>query len=527
MSEELTKEQVNYAVEFARSLADVKNQFGIFTPDLLHNLMVDLNVNPTEATYDKIVKALNQAKNSAPELQGYSEWMEYNDMLYKRTLRYYANMLSFDYYYTSNCPQQDMSKKAYQDDKAIVEKFMRSFDYKAEFSNMLIEMLRRETVFTWLRTTNGTMSEDNEINTTKASKYTLQIMPQKYCKSVGYFEKSGILYDFDMNYFLKAGVDIEGFDPTFMTKYKEIFTDGGINNYDPQNPFNKRNGTFAYWVQTSPDDGAWVFKMDTSNFNSVPFLAPLLQNVINDREMAALQKNKNIISAYALLIGELKMLDKQQSGNVKDAFAIDPKTLGYFMQLVKQGLQDSIKVGAMPTENAKLYQYQDYVPDMSVIQNNASANLGVGASKLIYANEKMSQSESEAAIMNDFMTMAKIYPQFSHFLEFFINKKTRKYQFHFVFKGSPYIFERQQRQKEISDLADKGIVLGTPAWACAYGYDPFDFDRLLDQAKGENFTDKLTQLISIHTASGSNESKGRPLKDRVSTDSREYDDSNG
>jgi len=531
MSEEkLTKEQAKETVEFAQSFINsYYGNYGLYTPQLLNQTLIDLNITPESATYDKIIKALDNAKYDAQNIQGYSQWVEYNDMLMARTLRYYANMLAFDLTIVcTNADKKDYKKKEYKEDRNRVYKFLDNFDYKAEFQNMVLEMLRRETVFTWLRTNNGSMTDVDldDTKTTKAPKFTLQKMPQEYCTLTGYFEY-GLLYDFDMNWFLRAGVDLNGYDPTFKTKFKEVFTDTGVNRYVPTNQLNRRDGTFAYTVQTSPDSGAWAFKFDTTNFNSVPFLAPALQNFINDREIQALQKNKDIASAYGLLVGELKMMDKQKSGQTTDAFAINPTTLATFLKLIQQGMKASINVGAMPLENTDFYQFEDKNEDMYNNQLSSSVGVSASASNLLYSSDKMSQEESRNAIVNDGNLMKKLYAQFSNFLEFYINKKTRKYKFKFIFDGINFPFDRQNRQEAINTIADKGIVLSPSAWASAYGYRTNDFEHMIEEASGGEFSDNLMQLLSIHTTSSSDGGKvGRPRKrGSLSTQSREYDTS--
>ena len=93
----------------------------------------------------------------------------------------------------------------------------------------------------------------------KGMKYALQVLPQDRCMLTGYWEK-GMLFDFDMSYFLQAGVDIDGYDPVFKKYYNRVFGNGGeaLLNYRPTNGFENRIGAYAMWTQTSPDDGAWV-----------------------------------------------------------------------------------------------------------------------------------------------------------------------------------------------------------------------------------------------------------------------------
>ena len=114
-----------------------------------------------------------------------------------------------------------------------------------------------------------------------------------------------------------------------------------------------------------------------------------------------------------------------------------------------------------------------------------------------------------------------MYSQFNAFLNFYVNKKTRKYKFSFEFEGINFPFEQEYRQKKVMELANVGIVLPS-AIGAAYGYKPQDFERMMEEAKYGGFTDNLVQLMSIHTAS---DKGGRPTQSEVKTEAREYDDS--
>ena len=129
-----------------------------------------------------------------------------------------------------------------------------------------------------------------------------------------------------------------------------------------------------------------------------------------------------------------------------------------------------------------------------------------------------------AQITTDAGEVRKMYYQFTNFLNFFVNKKTKKYKFHFDFTGLNYWFDQEQRRDKMLELADRGIILNEGAWAQAFGFPPHVFEQALDEGKNGGLTDKLGQLISIHTASNTTQSEGgRPRKKRVATDSRDYD----
>lgn len=515
MAEKLLQpHQVEEVINFAKNLwAAERYGYGLFTPYMQNQAAINLNNNPKVPTYNDIVESLASYKESGTNLQGYMEFMQYFDMIFARTLMSYVNVLSFDL--TVTCKnaytRQDYESAEYQEDKRKIYRFLDAFDYKAEFRKMLIEMLRHEVVYTWFRKTKWG---------NKGMKGTLQMLPQNYCMLTGYWEK-GLLFDFNMNYFLQPGVDINGFDPTFKKYYNNVF--GNEQNpwkYIPSNPLKEHDGTYAMWTQTSPEDGAWCFKFFTNNFAVVPFLAPFLKDAIKNDEVAQLQYNKDIASAYGILAGEIKTFDSAKSGTVSNQFTIDPEIVSVLMGKVKAGLTSvenqtvsNVKAVAMPVENIKWFQFNDATPDMYNSQLANSAGVGSGISRVIYSSDRMSNAEIEAGIIDQYNTVKQVYSQFNNFLEFFGNKLTKKYKFSFVFDGCSYPFEREKRFDRLVTAADKGLVLGPSAWASAMGYEPQEFERLLEESKYSGWIDNLSQLmININTTKQENQG-GRPRQE--------------
>ena len=332
-----------------------------------------------------------------------------------------------------------------------------------------------------------------------------------------------------MNYFLEPGVGINGYDPAFKKYYNNIF--GNVPtpwDYRPTNPLPSRDGTYAMWTQTSPEDGAFAFKFDMSNFNTTPYLAPFLKDSIRNNEIALLQYNKDIAAAYGILAGEIRLFDNAKSGTTANQFAIDPGTLGVFMGKVKQGLQNigntgpSTKAVAMPVENIKWFQYTDNNTSMYQNQLANSAGVGSGISRVIYSSDRMSNAEIEAGIIDQYNTVKQVYSQFNNFLEFFVNKLTKHYKFSFTFDGCSYPFEREKRFDRLVTAADKGLVLGPSAWASAMGYEPQEFERLLEESKYSGWIQNLSQLMmNSFTTSQKSSDGGRPRKDDGLTDSGE------
>lgn len=524
--DEIQKLAENISIEDVISMAgqmynNYGNYFGVYTPSLMNQNLNSLNNNPIVPTKDSLNNALLNYKFQSSDLRAFTEFAEAWDMLFERTLNYYANMLSYDLQISCTnayLGKSDYNSKEYQEDKRRVYKFLDNFDYKSEFTKVTKNTLRNEIYYTWFRDSQGTFDNTGDIDVNnekvkKMSSYTLQMLPQSKCLLTGQWEK-GLLYDFDMTYFLQAGVDINAYDPSFKKYWKNTFGDNNNPKYNPTAKLDSRDGTFAMWTQTSPDDGAWCFKFDMSNMNSRPFLSSLIKMVLSNDEMKKLQLDANMLMARAILVGQIPLMDKQKSGNVTDAMAWKPETLTKFMKLVKMGLVDSLNAVAMPTDENKFAQFDGKdSKDMLTYQYKWFAGNGASANRMIYSDDKMSKDEVENAIVTDYNIVKKLYNQFDNFLDFYVNKKTRKYKFKFSFSGCTYPFMREREKKNLMDLATNGVVLNSNAYSKILDMTPQQFDRSLEEGKYSGWVDKLSsQLLNVHTQSGKQDI-GQPPKD--------------
>lgn len=511
MAEKISRSDVQDVIDFSSGLMAMD---GFYSPFLSNQLLTNLNNNPRLPSAESVKKALNDYKNSGEELQGFVEFASSFDMIFKRTLYSYANALSFDLQVTCKnaYTDSDYQSDEYKKDRQTVDNFLTNFDYKKEFYNVLLNVLKRDTYFTWFRKT--------KTGNRGKMKFALQIMPQDYCMLTGYFEK-GLLWSLNILYYMQPGVDLNGFDPSITKTYLRALET--INSYVPSAPLNDRKGSYAMWADVSPLDGAWAWKFDTSSFANNPFLSPYVANVLRSNEIGELQYNKDLIAASGILAGEIKLFDSAKSGQKANQFSIDPKTLGTFMSLVKKGLQSIIKAVAVPLENIKFFQFEDKNPNSYTNELTTTAGIGTGISRVIYSSDKMSNAELEAALNEVYQTMKPMYTQFNNFLDFYVNQMTSKYKFKFEFIGSNYQFERDARFDKMMKMADKGLVLNSSAWASAVGMNPVTFDRMLAESKYTGWIDKYsTMMLNANTSSYKDNEGGRERKNaRDLTDSGE------
>lgn len=520
----------NVAVQFAQGLYNFY-QTGVFNPFTQNQSLLGLNNNPFKADYDKISKALSSSLEDPKSIQGYSEYMKVWDTIYSKTLNLYETILSFDLSYCcKNASGSDYASKEYKEDLKRVQKFLYNFDYKREFSKAISQVVRTGIYYCWFRSSYGTITDDpfseDEINNNiqRLPKYALQMMPQQYCLLTGYSPDT-LMWDFNMNFFLNPINDINLYDPSFKRKFKDVFS-GDDWVYNPSAQYDDRNGKYTTYTQMSPDDGMWTFKFDESNFNILPPFGNLMKAVFNNTKIQELQLNKDFASAVAILMGELRLFDAKSGSEKQNQFAIDPENVGKFMSFIKNSLQDVFKEVALPLENSRFEYYEDKNTSMVTDALDSSAGQGAFSNSLVYASGKKGQAEVINGIIADYNLMARMYPQFESFMNFFVNKKTKKYKFSFSFKGSTYPVEREYRRKQITELADRGITLNASAWASAYGYKPHEFEAMMEEAKNGGMANNLMLLLNSNTSRDGSQ-VGNPVKSETQlTDngqtSREY-----
>ena len=519
----LTQDEVLDIIRMGEQIYNTQG-FGYFTPFLANQNQINLNNNGIKPTLNSINQAFANYKDSGELLRSYTEFMSTYDMLFDRLGKYYSGMLAFDLNRVclNAYTEKDYQSQEYKDDLLRVRRFFDSFDYKQWFGNIARCLPKYEVYFTWLRDNKGTFTKTGHIELDEEysnwSKYMLQTLPQEKCIITATWEK-GFLFDFNMDYFLQAGVTIDSFDPVFKEYWRDLF---GEEEYNPTAQFKNRKGSFAMTTQTSPEDGAWCWKFDITNTNQTPFLAPMIKKILNNEEMENLQKDKNFLTARAIIVGSIPLMSKQVGGETTDAMAWKPETLMKFMSLVKRGLDKNVVNVATPTEDPRFMQFQDYSDNMYKNQIKTGIGQGASASRLLFADDKMSESEVKNAIRTDYNLVKHLYDQFSNFLNYYVNQKTKKYKFKFILSGCTYDFIRKEEAENLLKLAEVGMVLNAPAYSKIVNMTPDDFERALEESKYGGFTEKLSQLVSIHTQP---KQEGRPKSDDVSDSgatSRDY-----
>lgn len=531
--EKISEQEVWNVVEYAEALYRGLKGLSIdeyYNTQTENRTLVGLNNNPQVPTQDSIREAIANYKTEAENLQDYSEFMRMWDGIYNQLIDYKLNLLSFDVnkYCINIKDPKEYSSKEYKEDCKRVSKFFENFCTKQEFRDVTKNMLINDTFFVWLRDSYGSFddeaisleNEDGYVEK-KLQSFALQIMPQKYCKITGQFVSKGakgFTWDMDMNYFLNQNSNILDYDPSLIKSFNSMKQNGALRSFiiDNNAQLNKTNGMATNsWVRTKVNNGAWVFKYDTSNFNAVPPMAYMLKACFTNDVIEKLQMDKDIISANAIILGEMKTRDKDNVGNNKNAFTIDPKQVGQLMKLARNGINKNIKQIALPLEETRLYQFADNNSNMYKNKLNSTGALGAHNGAMVYTDSNLTQEQAQIATTIDFESIANsVYPQFENFLNFFVNKKTKKYKFRFKLSGSTIGFIRQKEIDNHLKFSDKGVQVPPQRIGTLLGYEAEEFESYMAEAMYGDMKDNLFLLLNNNTSKdGGDGQSGAPQKD--------------
>jgi hypothetical protein len=477
------KIDIGFAQEFARVLSNW------FNPILSNQYLKNINMNPTSRSRDEVDKLIENPKENEQALRRVSEYLYNTIMPYKKLVNYYADIPTFDIsIYPVNAKEKDVSSDNFKKDYDKVWAWLDKFNYKKEFKKVLLGMLLEESKFTYLR-----KSETG---------YTFQEMPTDYC-IIDAWSELGYLYSFNLLYFHQTGVDINGFSPEFKKYYRNYLDVKNNKKYHPNIKPELRNGQWFYWQQIKPEEG-WVFKFDNTNAGSIPPFIGLFLDLIELDTYKTLQQAKTKLEASKLIFGTIPRNKDNKSGNKADDFAIKADTLAQFITLVQNSLPEGAYFKALPVEDIKAIDFS--TNEKNDFLSNAIKNLHrlAGTDQALFNAEKPNATTMAASTRVDSAFVDKVYEQFETFLNYHINKETKKFKFKVKLSGT--IFNEDDRMDQQLRLAQSGII--TPELPSALHLTEKEMRLGVALMQSMGYPDNLKPLLTSYTSS--NKDGGRP-----------------
>jgi hypothetical protein len=250
-----------------------------------------------------------------------------------------------------------------------------------------------------------------------------------------------------------------------------------------------RNSTWIYWVDIPIDVGV-CFKYSPELATRLPYFTPLFSDLILQSLMRNLQKQASMAAASKMIIGQVPMLNRDAKASVKDMIAISPDLLGKFLALVKSSINEAIKVASAPLEDMKGISFDSENELYDSYLKTTLASSGVNTNLIFTSDIKPNVLETQLSLNVDEQMMTALYDQFNIFMNYYINKFTKMFKFKFVFEGTQFFLNRQQRLESIMTLFNVGIILPQKI-AAAIGMKPAQLRKQLEEAQASGFMDLI------------------------------------
>lgn len=503
--EEFTQEDINYFLEFAKTLNTLNGMSYMLNPYMSNQYLKRLNMNPQFQDRDTVEKMVYNPKENELGLRRLSEHLYNTQLPYKRLIHYFADMLTFDWYpIPINATEEDMKSPAYKKDWERMWQWFDKFNVKKEFKKILLGMMLEDAKFTYIR--------QNETSV------TLQEMPSDYC-IVDAFDSTGLgyLYSFNLLYFQQIGVDIRGFAPEFRRYYKNAMDMLSNNNkkYYPNIRAEMRNGRWMYWQEISPDNG-WVFKFHNQFAGLVPPMLGIFLDASDIDEFKALQKTKTSLDAYKIIFGTIPRHKdgSNKSGNAKDDMALSPDMAANYMKLIKNALPEGVDFKASPLEDLKSFEFNNSASKTNIV-GDAMKNFykGAGTDQALFNSERPNASTMKASTRIDASFVEEVYNQFETFCTYQLSKATKKFKFKIKFEGT--IFDEDERKEQALTDWQNGII--TPQLPASRGMTIREFENSLNMMNALGIADKLKPIQTSSTLSNKDNKGGRPKQKEVDT----------
>lgn len=492
-----TQTDLSYFSEYIKAFNSQSYGSGMFmmSPQMLNSSIKDLNMISSNFSTEQITKMVMQPHNYEQELRRLSLFYFNSISLYQQTIKLWSNMLEFDWEptpYTQDgkpITLQDMSSSAYKKDYAELSKFFNNFKVKQEFSKVLWNMCMYDTYYTSFRE-----FEDH---------LYLQELPSTHC-IIDAESYLGYLFSFDLSYFTNSGVDINAYSPVIRKMYSDSLNKTKMN-YNPNLP--NRNGKWVQWSTMSPDD-SWVFKFNSTFAGSVPPLLSALIDYSKIDKFKGLEEIKKELEAYKVIFATVPRLNNNKTGNKTDDFAVSSTEIGKFSASIQNTLAKGLNFKASPLEDIKMFDFSPSANEKNLLETELrNIMLQTGLSDSVSTSSNMASAGIYKIFNSSFME--SLYPQFETFLEYQVNRRTKKYKYKIKLVGN--CFNKEERRKSANEDMLNGII--TPSIFSSRGIQLTDANNVMNMMYSLGFPNNFKPVQTSSTLSSKDTENGRPKID--------------
>lgn len=423
-------------------------------------------------------------------LRAMSQFLERVSMPYRRILWYYASIPRF---YWNLTPKLSLLEPP--DEESLLQQYsemcttMENFDLQQEMKNVIFFTLRDGAFY-------GFLYEDDH------SVFLHRLDPD-YCRPIQI--ESGVFnFAFDFSYFKKYPEMLETWDSSFKTMY---------NAYE-------RDTTNMRWQILDPERSICI-KADPGTDEVLPFFIGIFEALLDLIDARTLQRNKDIIENYKLIVQKIPMFGDSSSKDMDD-FKLETETFQAFAQQLSNSVPENVGIATTPMEIDTV----DFKPDdnSDIISTSMKTVFDdSGVSQMLFNDNRSGSVGLDASIKTD-IALAWIWVEaIERWCKRFIHYRTSSIEFSFEILDVN-IFNKDAAIDMELKLANSGVPNKMKLAATA-GMSPTD---VMSAQIFENEILKVHEnWIPLQTSYTQRSEVGRPESDEPNDNTAKSKDAEG
>ena len=489
-----TKEQVETIQEFvslyssnlmqdmiqAQNLANISASDGRYQPIVSEQYLQQINFNPSKASASQIEDWLLNPQSCSIQLRGMSQYLENCVGQYQKLIKYYSDMLSFNYLISpleniDEVENKNKYVKSYYEACDIVQKM----NVKTKFNNMALTTLQDGVSFWYI------VETDSNIG-------FLQI-PTDWCRitsswNLGWTGEIDLMF-FDRMYGLKDMI------PELSEAYK-VFIEKRKEGLDGD-----RLAPFQYFPL--PIEKSWIFTFDPNKATKVPPLSNTFVASLDVISYRNLLRDQSFLDLWKVIAMKIPTKSNDQLLMTYDEAA-------KITSMIQANMPDNMTVIATPFEANPINTNQITTLDKTVTMANTNFFTSAGVSGEFFGMETKSAKALQIAQQKDYLYGAKsLYGQFNNMVNWYLLNRIKKYRWKIDFSGN-----EMERDAEIKSALSLVTTANFPVsyLASKAGLEPAMFEFMTNLENHIGLKDKMKPLQSAFQQSGGQED-GRPKED--------------
>lgn len=407
---------------------------------------------------------------------------------YRRIVHHYATMICGEAF--NIIPLVDDPSEV--DSEQLVSKYFETLTrwQRMDFANELVKLL----IVAWREDkVCGYVFDDSD---QEGGTFFVHIFDNDYCK-VSSIENGILRFAFDFSYYKSRQAQLEFMPKDIQSQYSAYERDSSLR-----------------WQEIDPEHQiCFKVNIDDPTMDIMPFGA-LFELLVDDVDLMSIQRCKDALSIYKLLVARLKPLSGTDE---PDDFEVDINTAIKYYNKFAEALPPEVDavISPLPIEAIE-FENKNNTNDADMLSRSMS-NIFKAIGGQILDNDKTGSTIYEAQIINEMkIAQSTLLPQLNRWLNLYFNYilGTDHATIKYIDGVSPYT--KKQKRKELLESAQNGMATVLEI-GILDGNTPQETISKLHLQRALGLTDLMVPLSTSYTQSGSASTspleKGRPTID--------------